>query len=940
MKKTFIIILLLLFCFPANASAEKSMKAEWISKNNTIRLTWDRLPEDGEYYLYHNYGEGWLKDSSGVINNKNTARTLTNFPQNTECQYQIRIMKNGKSVGTYATSNKVKTKSNKFTAIVKWTGEDITISWTHADGTVEIWTDGAGNPAYVVQNDARKNATISLKSQGLNPQVGEHWKFRIFDDNNKYDRAVFCAAPSSGQDPGAGESEIGDSGTEDPGSEKRDHSGIPESIPIFQANSWTVVMFWYKVLASLSGVFVFFTFIRCGYQYMRTDNSGIRASAIDTLQKCVIALVFIMIAPTFIELLIQINDAIVELCLRALNGLTTAKNTLFDTDKLFGATISTDTDWIGSLFSWPFQIILDLIKKIFGLHNLGCVIFNAPPKATILSDNAIFAGGANTGLDIFSDVLLNIAFVAFTIYYNAVYLLRRWVVVAVTAVTPIIIWIWAMSENKQVIQIWLAEIFQTIFMQTFHALTFGIFFSVLCFNSLPSIESIGISDVATSLISIGKFVGWFAGITCVGAIIFNSFRLIVATNDKFREQAKSGLSRSIIGLIIIGLSLLIAGVLTGNQINIPIPNEASGTSDITIFQLFMVMVAIIPVSKMMSTIFMNLISRIGTVDEDKWAARSMGMIGGLFGLGMAAGKAASSVPGVPTPKNLAGEDSDIKPPDPISAENNLSYHSDPYGIKDALRNAPGTESYSGQYGSMLRPQDIGRGSGDWVYNHDTGRVQDYNDFVSGKNDYLEPPPMTYPQGIPVPASVDPDWSNTIYNQSEDKFYDAKTGEEVPGIIPGAIKDWIDGGCVDPEVRRKYEQAKQEEGFANTIKDAATGRLAQGFNRAGKGVGSIGGGIAPGTQGFFEGVARTAGAWGSSMAAMHAGTNLISRSGIDLSQVQNFTGRNTTMGGLAQMGVATALSPFGGDIASKASIKLGGKIDTAASKFSSGIDAMY
>ena len=62
--------------------------------------------------------------------------------------------------------------------------------------------------------------------------------------------------------------------------------------------------------------------------------------------------------------------------------------------------------------------------------------------------------------------------------------------------------------------------------------------------------------------------------------------------------------------------------------------------EITVWQVFFMLLTIIPASKMLSSIFMKLIARVGTVDEEKWAAIGLGSLGGLMGM-YAMGKMAS-----------------------------------------------------------------------------------------------------------------------------------------------------------------------------------------------------------------------------------------------------------------------------------------------------------
>lgn len=48
--------------------------------------------------------------------------------------------------------------------------------------------------------------------------------------------------------------------------------------------------------------------------------------------------------------------------------------------------------------------------------------------------------------------------------------------------------------------------------------------------------------------------------------------------------------------------------------------------------MFFMLLTVIPVSKMLSSIFMKLVARVGTVDEDKWAMIGLGAIGATVGL--------------------------------------------------------------------------------------------------------------------------------------------------------------------------------------------------------------------------------------------------------------------------------------------------------------------
>lgn len=51
--------------------------------------------------------------------------------------------------------------------------------------------------------------------------------------------------------------------------------------------------------------------------------------------------------------------------------------------------------------------------------------------------------------------------------------------------------------------------------------------------------------------------------------------------------------------------------------------------NVTVFDTFFMMVAVIPVSKMLSSIFMKMAVRAGTVNQEKWAAIGLGTLGGV-----------------------------------------------------------------------------------------------------------------------------------------------------------------------------------------------------------------------------------------------------------------------------------------------------------------------
>lgn len=52
---------------------------------------------------------------------------------------------------------------------------------------------------------------------------------------------------------------------------------------------------------------------------------------------------------------------------------------------------------------------------------------------------------------------------------------------------------------------------------------------------------------------------------------------------------------------------------------------------LTVWEIFFMLLTVIPVARMLYTIFMKLIVRIGTVDEEKWGAIGLGALGSMIG---------------------------------------------------------------------------------------------------------------------------------------------------------------------------------------------------------------------------------------------------------------------------------------------------------------------
>ncbi|MBM7854960.1 hypothetical protein JOC37_001340 [Desulfohalotomaculum tongense] len=308
-------------------------------------------------------------------------------------------------------------------------------------------------------------------------------------------------------------------------------------------------MFWYAVLTSVGGGFLLLLIVRSGYSYMRSAmNPGIRASFIEDVQRSVLAMGLVALAPVFITILSGINDGFVWICGKLLNSFATSP-------ELEQPVMSQAAGMFEQIIAAPFNAIIIMFNELFGLKSLDQLIFNG--QTNIFGSSLL--SSIQTG-NLFADALLNLSMVAFDVYFNAVYTIRKWVVTANIVVTPIIAWIWMLTAERQVLEIWVAEIIQTIFLQSAHAMSLGIFLSI----------ATGVGKVAgkvdtawfsSGLVQIGVFFAAFASSICVAVLVVLGIRIIIARKQEERAKAKEGLIKAFIGLFILGLCVVIASFL-------------------------------------------------------------------------------------------------------------------------------------------------------------------------------------------------------------------------------------------------------------------------------------------------------------------------------------------------------------------------------------------
>lgn len=921
-----------------------NIKAHWSNDLQQISVTWDtpltKVPDQEAIYLhYKTPNSDWksIQLSEGA-----TGKGIGDIEASTKYTIRLKTELTGKK--KYSNEVMITTpESLEFANWAKWTGSDITIGWRNAESHVDLGlscSDKSTNPhASNIGDKKSYNGTISQLSfldHKDKPKPGETWTITFTYSGQSYSHTVFCGTEQEKKDkeePENREDEDGIVGPDQPG-DSGDPYQIKGPIPIFTQETWPTVMFWYIILASLSGVFIFLALIRSGYQYMfsATSNPGLKASFSETIEKCIIALVVIMAAPMLVGLLIQVNDGLVAIFANILDSTNnTVSNIGLDN-------VGFENNFINKMIAWPIKLIfIDIPNKLFGLHPLSHLIFN---DETAIIDPCIFMGSFSSGdpIDLgdpLATVIVTMIFAVFNIIFNAIYTIRGWVVTAVLCATPLVVWIWVLSAQKTVIEIWLSELFQTIFMQTWHALTFAIIFSILLLRGRTPTAIPGITEnFAGLLIMAGKFFAAFGGIICVGIIIFCSYKLIVnlvVTGDsKHIAEYKTKIQKALMGLVLLSLALIITQTIFPHEIPILQPNITGGHAPmITIWQLFFAFFVILPISKMLSNIFMSLLARFGTVDEQALGVQTLGMLGGLATLGAVSATGARSA-------FLSNEQQAKKVDEARRSMNSNtsggSSSSSQPGRPGGPSGNPGGSSGSTFGGSSSSPSgsnNHGQG-GDTIFASSGYDRSQEDPGIGFREDFTR---NNNSSGM-SPGSPSASPSDGIFTTSPSGGVSGSDipATEEPGIYPppsgySDANGYSDiGGAETPSQEDRFRETLSSAGFVGSGNMAAAGientmRTLGYLAGATVGQGHTAANIF-GTAGKHGGnVARTF-AVGRQLWQANKGENRTQT----FANLQEMTGRSTTKGAMAQTVVSAALIPLGSYKAAAAGKKIGSLLD--------------
>ncbi|NYE57137.1 pilin [Carboxydothermus ferrireducens] len=418
-------------------------------------------------------------------------------------------------------------------------------------------------------------------------------------------------------------------------------------LQLFTQNQWNTLMLWYASLSTITGGLLILSLVRMGYGQMYSGiNPAVRAEFMEGVQRAFIAVAVMALTPVFVKLLLDINDAFVAFFADILNKFANGGMNVTIPKKLNAEGV------FERILVAPFATLIEMIKLLFGLKPIDQLVFNGRLN---FGDNSLFdmlwGNGIDTG-NAFANAILQISLMGFTLYFNAVYTIRKWVIATNIAATPIIIWAWVISAERRIIEIWISEIIETIFKQTFHALTFGLYLSILAVKTLPS--AVDGSWLASQFKDLAVWLAGFGGAIAVAFFIYLGFKLATAQNAEKAAEAKMGFQKVIIGLGVLGLILpigsFLASTLSGNWGVGRVVIGGEGGGEITVWEVFFLLVTIIPVSKMLSSIFMSLVARAGTVDEERVAGIGLGALASAAGTIMMAGRFMGGLKG----KGLSG----------------------------------------------------------------------------------------------------------------------------------------------------------------------------------------------------------------------------------------------------------------------------------------------
>ena len=191
----------------------------------------------------------------------------------------------------------------------------------------------------------------------------------------------------------------------------------------FTQSEWFLTMSWYHILEEATGVLAVVAVIVSGLRIMAASgNPSKRAEAMQKINLVVLAYATIWFLPIIAQLIFLANAHLTALF----------KSMLETYAPVYGA------QGFGQATGWNF---IDSIKT-------------SNPLAT---------------------AIVKLAFAGIMVYFNFLYTIRKFVLIAMIIVTPVAVWGWGITGYRRGLEIVIGEITSNAFMQASHALVFSLF---------------------------------------------------------------------------------------------------------------------------------------------------------------------------------------------------------------------------------------------------------------------------------------------------------------------------------------------------------------------------------------------------------------------------------------------------------------------------------
>lgn len=215
---------------------------------------------------------------------------------------------------------------------------------------------------------------------------------------------------------------------------------------------------------------------------------------------------------------------------------------------------------------WAAPLLIELFVKI----NIAAVEFCADIASTTGIMGQFSATGNGAGGEfieslatghVLTTAIVKLAAIGIMIYFNVLYLVRALVLSGLYALTPFLIWIWAITGNETALKVWFGEITSVIFMQFIHA------FSILFFLSFAMALNQWWA-IFVALVMIIPFANVIRN-------IFQGFLRFLGLNE---EGIAGGAMGMLGGIAAMGKATIAPGVRAGSSIPSPVINSAGGST--------------------------------------------------------------------------------------------------------------------------------------------------------------------------------------------------------------------------------------------------------------------------------------------------------------------------------------------------------------------------